>query len=286
MNTFPFDSYKFAHEPYSLKLKIADFVVQLNSTDKALMDALGDQYIKFTTEETGCFLKIDIHLTEGIHFPDSEGNDNLYVDQRYEGNTCFVRSNYFIGYVNLETGIAEMAINEANPLSWLEHFLRVAFAVVALQNKSTVFHGAGIIENEEGYIFFGPSGVGKTTVTNFSKPRFVLGDDLLVLQQKNGSANVSACPFNSEKNGFQLTNTTARIRACFRLIQDTRTYALKMKPVNAVFELLNSVRPLSNHSIGSETALEFCTSLANRIPCYELHFTKDNSFWRTIHELS
>lgn len=286
MKSFPFDSYKFAHEPSTLKLKIADFVVQLNSTDKALIDALGEQYHKFLTKEDRIFLMIDIHLSKGIHFPDNQGNDNLYVNQRYDGNTCYVRSNYFIGYVNFETGIAGMVINEANPLSWLEHFLRVAFAVVALQNKSTVFHAAGIIENEEGYIFFGPSGVGKTTVTNLSKPRFVLGDDLLVLQQNNGSANVSACPFNSEKNGFQLTNTKVPVKACFRLVQDTRTYLQEMKPVNAVFELLNSVRPLSNHSIGSETALEFCTRLADRVPCYELHFTKDNTFWRTIHELS
>ena len=131
----------------------------------------------------------------------------------------------------------------------------------------------------------GESGAGKTTVTKLSKPRFILGDDSVILQNINGSSFVYTSPFNSETNGYTLHNSKSPIAGCFRLVQDKTTFVEKTNKRKMVTELLANIPSLNNNSEIGNDLFECCIQLVDRVPCYELHFTKDISFWRTIHEI-
>ena len=42
---------------------------------------------------------------------------------------------------------------------------------------------------------------------------------------------------------------------------------------------------LYNDARSADKFLNLCCDLAVKIPCYELHFKPDNSFWKVIEEL-
>ena len=83
---------------------------------------------------------------------------------------------------------------------------------MALEDDCLFFHGAGIINNNSGYVFFGPSNAGKTTVTEFSTNYSILGDDMVMLRKSNGKFHVYATPFNINMGDIKLTNTKKRIK--------------------------------------------------------------------------
>lgn len=263
-------------------LEIAGITTCIRSTSKKLSTAVEAQYKKFLSDSVDKLIAIDIHLAPRLHFPNPDGTDDFFNHQHFQNNKCVVKSNYFTGCIDIEKNYGKLVINESNPLAWLEHFLRISYAVIALKHNTVLFHGAGIINGNNGYVFFGPSGVGKSTVTNFSEHCTVLGDDLIVIKPVNGSFNAYATPFNFEKNGFILSNSKAEIKGFYRLVQDKQTYIEKMKPAKAVAELLSGIPPVNKNFNGSIAAMDFCAQIVNVIPCYELHFTKDNSFWRYI----
>ncbi len=283
MVPFAFHNYQFEQNYVYLNVVIADMTLQLCAVNKNVLNAIEQQYRKFRSRKESYDIRLDIHLADGIYFPHPDGTDQFYTVHHFDNDRCYIQSNFFTGFVDTNDNYGKLIIDEQNPLAWLEHFLRIAFALTALPQNAMLFHGAGIIDNGQGYIFFGPSGAGKTTVTQFSKPRVVLGDDMLVLRESNGTIKVHATPFNSETNGFRLTNGSASIAGCFRLIQDKTTFIKQLSWGKAMAELLANIPPLNKNNNDCQLAMTFCMDLIDRVPSFELHFTKDNSFWRIIH---
>ena len=276
------NSFKFNAVPNTIKLEVADLTICIRSTNDKLLNAITSHYKNFISHNTNSTINIDIHLASQIHFPNPEGTDNFFNHQHFTENKCYVKSNYFTGCIDIERNYGKLVINELNPLSWLEHFLRITYAVIALKYETILFHGAGLIADNKGYIFFGPSGVGKSTVTNLSNHCTVLGDDLIAIKSDKNIFHVYATPFNYEGNGFVLSNSKARIKGFYRLVQDNQIYVEKMKPAKAIAELLSNIPPVNKNKEGSIHALNVCNQIIDKIACYELHFTKDNLFWRNI----
>ncbi|HDP97843.1 MAG TPA: hypothetical protein ENN22_01505 [bacterium] len=282
LENFSFDSSHKKNYPYSVALKIADLPIVIMAENRDLIESAKTRYQKFLYRRTNFCLAIDIHLSDNIHFPNPDGTENFFNEQVFQEGRCCIRSNYFTGYIDINNNYGKVLCSNFDPLSWLEHFLRIAYAVVAIKNETIVFHGAGLIADKKGLVFFGPSGCGKSTVTRLSKHCAALGDDMIAIKKKNDHFNVYATPFNSEKNGFLLTNTEAVIKGFYRLIQHKTTFINKMSRANALAELLASISSINKNYQGSLTALSLCTQLVERIPCYELYFTPDNLFWRFL----
>jgi hypothetical protein len=151
-----------------------------------------------------------------------------------------------------------------------------------MNHDAILFHGAGLVKQDRGYVFFGPSGVGKSTVTMLSPECKVLGDDMIVIKRVNQAFQICSSHFINEANGFTLTNTSAPMAGCYRLIQDKVTFIKPMSLGKATSDLLSNM-PVVNKNPFSITALmDFCSDILSHVPCKELHFTKDNKFWRLI----
>ncbi|MDW7681196.1 MAG: hypothetical protein SCK70_11565 [bacterium] len=279
---FPFSSLKFKNCPYSIVLKIADMPIRISSENRALIESAKARYKKFISQGKNFCLDIEVFHSADLYFPNPDGTKNFYNEQTFQDGRSFIRSNYFTGYIELNNSFGKVLCSEIDPASWLEHFLRIGYATTAIGHKTMLFHGAGLIMDKKGLVFFGPSGCGKTTVTRLSSHYTVLGDDMVALTKKNGKFRVYATPFNSEKNGFLLTNTEAEVKAFYRLIQHKTTFLYKMNRANAMAELLASISSINKNYQASLIALSLCSKLVEHIPCYELYFTRDNLFWRHI----
>jgi hypothetical protein len=278
-----FYSYRFKNKPYSVMVEIAGLNIRIRTESLELFDSAMTRYNKFISLTNNFSLNIDVHLSTAIHFPNPNGTEDFFNDQIFQKSKCLVCSNYFTGYIEIDTKYGKVICADSNPLSWLEHFLRVTYAIISLQRGDLLFHGAALVKDGQGYVFFGPSGSGKSTVTELSNNCTVLGDDLIVIKKREHLFRVYATPFNSEDdNGFQITNTDVPIIGLYRLKQNKTTFLKKMSPANILADLLMSIPSVNKNYSGSKTAIDLCARIVDSIPCYEMYFKRDNEFWKFI----
>ena len=268
-----FYSYRFKNKPYSVMVEIAGSIVRIRTKSLELFDSAKTRYNKFISLSNNFTLNIDVHLSSAIHFPNPNGTEDFFNDQVFQKSKCLVCSNYFTGYIEINTKYGKVICADSNPLSWLEHFLRITYAIIALQQDDLLFHGAALVKDGQGYVFFGPSGSGKSTVTELSNNCTVLGDDLIVIKKRDHQFRVYATPFNSDDdNGFHITNTDAPIIGLYRLRQNKTTFFKKMSPANILADLLTSIPSVNKNYSGSKTAIDLCARMIDSIPCYEMYF--------------
>ena len=282
MNFSLFETYKYTQQPASITIAVAEISTRINSNDDSLLEAARLRYHQFISSDKDVDLNLDVHIRPGCQFTNPNGNGKFFNKQIIGNEENIVYSNCFAGRINKRTKQGKLICAEVDASSWLEHFLRVAYSWMALDREGLLFHGAGLINSNQGYIFFGPSESGKTTVTRLSPQCTVLGDDLIMLRKLNGYFTVYASPFNVRTEQMRLKNDQAHIYGLYRLRQDKKTFIKEMHPAKAVSELLSSAPLIDQNYPGSLKALDFCHQIVQQIPCFNLHFTRDDSFWSCI----
>lgn len=82
----------------------------------------------------------------------------------------------------------------------IENFLRIYVAYQTLQHNGLLLHSAGLIIDDQAYIFTGPSNVGKTTLTRkaYQQGAGVLSDDINQLLPGQDGYQAHAVPFTGE----------------------------------------------------------------------------------------
>ena len=168
----------------------------------------------------------------------------------------------------------------------LANFLRVAYALLLIRHGGFLFHSAGMIRNSRGYVFYGHSGSGKTTISRLSRHQAtLLSDDLVALRAHDGVWRVYGTPFWGDLADHPKTNASAPLRGLFSLVKD---HEVKLEPLSssqAVADVVSSVPVTCNAPHLSAQLIDLCADLAAQVPCYRLHFSPDDSFWRVIDEL-
>jgi len=171
---------------------------------------------------------------------------------------------------------------------WSALHLCLRCAIAAKQPPDLLLHSAGIIRGGTAYLFSGASGSGKSTVcelfTNESSCT-ILHDDIVAISQKEGGFHAWSTP-PKEEVPVRL-NIGAPLQAVFFLKQDQNNYVTKLSGREAARLLaLNFIPPMvvkeGSLGIAPTESLGILFALAERIPCYELHFRRESHFWECI----
>ncbi|MBN1234255.1 MAG: hypothetical protein JXA60_12945 [Candidatus Coatesbacteria bacterium] len=161
----------------------------------------------------------------------------------------------------------------------LDNSFRVCFSYMFTRCNQTFIHGAGIIRNNLGLIFTGKSGAGKSTVSGFSKQFPVISDDLLVVSMNGNYPMLLGCPFFGDyRNSPQME---APLHAIFFLVQSRDD---RIEKINGFRELLSSIMTLSYGRDTNRFYFDFAGSLFEKVPIWNLYFTKSDNFWKVIEE--
>lgn len=161
-----------------------------------------------------------------------------------------------------------------------ESFLRAVYSHLLIANHGFMLHAAGIVQKNNGYVFFGPSGAGKSTVTNLSTGT-ILADEAIAVRKVNGCYYLFGAPFWKGKN---IRLPLKRVKGLFALKKNSSNHTTRLTPSEGTRRLLSSLE------FGIEspklTKQLFATALEvlSFVPCYDLYFTKGNSFWDAIYE--
>jgi hypothetical protein len=193
-----------------------------------------------------------------------------------------ISGNSFGGRVDLAKGKGELYTTVEWLLLSLKVFLRYVYIFLHLRKgDGLALHALGVLKEGEVYVFFGPSGSGKTTAATLSKGHTILSDDLIFLQPEKGSYVVYPTPPWGDMQDGKRENRPYPLKALFKLVKAEEIGMTQCKPTQGIADVITFPH-LPTDLIRPDTLLARFSQLAKGVPFYELHFTKDRSFWPYI----
>ena len=155
-----------------------------------------------------------------------------------------------------------------------ETFLTAIYAARLLSAAGFLLHAAAIVGREGAYVFFGPSESGKTTVAELVGEG-VITDEITAIRRQGDRYQVSGVPWRGQR-------LTAPLAGLFALHKAEATSFTPLSAAGAVRRLLPSVFLARADSVEINRFLEVAGDLVTRVPCYEMHFAPDRSFWEMM----
>jgi len=255
--------------------EIAGIPCRLACPDEGLWALLPPRYADFAVSAVA-ELSLRVEITEPP--PDETPSPWTGPFARFGGRNevLTIEGASFHGAFDESSG--EGWIAQPLDLSPLETFLTAICAGHLLKKDGFLLHAAAITADDGGYVFFGPSGSGKTTVAE-QIGRGVITDEMVAIRRDDGRYRVFAVPWRGQRLDAPLAPPLAGL---FRLRQGPKTAFTPLSPTAAVRQLLPSVFfPRADASEVSRF-FEIGGELVTQVPCYEMRFAPDDSFWDAI----
>ena len=265
-----------------LQLEIAGIGVALTITDPGMIARVREHYADFIVAAGQPQVNVEVKTIPGARFvPERPGP--WVIETQLEKNHLTYRSYFDAGWVDLERRVGGL---ETAPEADLENFLRVLYAHLCLRHGGLLLHASGVVKGQAGYVFFGASGNGKTTVAQLSLGLgyIVLSDDLVILKTSGDQCRVFGVPFRGTLPEAPRTNAVGNLTGLFALAKDTRHYLVEMSKSRAVSRLAACAPFVMTEPAHAGQVMKICAELATRVPVRELHFSRDAGFWEVIHE--
>jgi hypothetical protein len=163
-----------------------------------------------------------------------------------------------------------------------ENFCRVLVAYRLHELGGAVIHGAAVVDGREAFLFAGPSGAGKTTVSRLSleQGRTVLSDDLnALLPAQGGGVTLAGLPFTGDLGRGGPAGSSFPLRALLRLEKDTQDALRPLGRAEATALLLACSPFVNADSHRRGALLASLLALAGEVPAFALRFSLSGRFW-------
>ncbi|MCM2323268.1 MAG: hypothetical protein NDJ90_08390 [Oligoflexia bacterium] len=155
-----------------------------------------------------------------------------------------------------------------------------------LRNNAFLLHGAAVIRDGRGYVFFGHSEAGKSTsialITQADSAALPLGDDGVIIQMKGDVPWVHAAPLGCGYSREAPPAASAPIAGLYALRQSDHDSLEPLAPATAAAALFASAMSVDFEE-SNEAKLELALRFASTQPGIQrLHFRKNPAFWSLI----
>ncbi len=167
-------------------------------------------------------------------------------------------------------------------LMFLENYLRWVIADLALERGGFVLHCAGLVRGGKAYLFFGPSGAGKTTVAGLSGDHILLSDDLVLLTRGADGWRASTTPFWGALAQELKDLGTYPLAGLYRLIQAPQHALRPVSGALAVGMVAACCPFVSDPAQRHDKLLPLVEECSRSVGVQELRFKKDPGFWDLI----
>ncbi|HUH65560.1 MAG TPA: hypothetical protein VLZ07_03930 [Syntrophales bacterium] len=171
------------------------------------------------------------------------------------------------------------------------HKMLFAFTSLVLAERNRFMaHGAGICgkDGENGLLFLGDSGAGKTSVAGLAPMDAVLSDDAPVIGKEAEMFCIYSSPFSQinmfEKRTDDYFRKKVRLRKVLFLNKADELRVTARERRSALLEMVNShVHSLSSMDRRMRLeAFNFCYDLFCSVSAYDLYFQKNDKFWDVL----
>ncbi|MCK5552884.1 MAG: hypothetical protein KAJ09_07055 [Deltaproteobacteria bacterium] len=261
---------------HELIIEVAGHPISLELEGDAFLDPIREAYQRFFSDKhpEWC-LRI---------FPD----DSLAIREESSVGLTFsnekvrIVDDYLMGFINLGSNDGEVRVNPVWFMPSLATFIRNLFTLIlVLKDNGLVLHALGVLKNGEVYVFLGPSGSGKTTVAQLSPEYTILSDDIVFIKPFGRSYVVFPTPCWGDMQRGDRENKGYPLKMMFKLVKDTGVYLKPYGLAQAISEIF-TVPHIPQDSLPMGDLLNRYQGLLRKVPCFEMHFTKDRGFWQSI----
>ncbi len=265
-----------------LTISIADLPItlQFDQLDVATRTKIVEHYADFIVPSAQAHYWVKVRVEPGAEFIPFGFSMAWQIRTTRQNDRIDFESHCEKGWVDGTTRRGELVIRPRG--GNIENFLRVLYAWLCIEHGSLLLHACGIIRDRRGYVFFGPSGNGKTTTARLSSQYTILSDDLIIIKKHQDRFIVCGTPFRGDLPEAPRTNQSAELVGVFALTKDTRHYLAPLASSEAVARLVQCVPFVMSQPENAMRVTDICVDLVNRVSVQMLHFRRDAGFWELI----
>jgi hypothetical protein len=262
----------------SVKIEIANICVRIDSEDQKFIRRIDSSYKDFaSTKQADFIFGVDsysqIDSVQDHYNILSDPEQNVFLIPK-NGGYSFVLENRQVSIGSMDMGKGEVRLYRLPGQEvglYFDLLFMHAVRLFLAYNRGFFLHSSGLIKDDRAFLFVGPDGSGKTTISNLISDGFIASDDSLIVRQSNGSFTLYTTPWGSR----QRINTFASISKIFFLRKAHTLKTKEMTPAEAARELLaNTFFNTLDHQICQET-METVGDLTKEIGCYKLYFSRE-----------
>ena len=146
------------------------------------------------------------------------------------------------------------------------------------RHRGMIVHACGIIYNNQGMLFIGTSGAGKTTLAESFREESgitLLSDDRIIIRNIDNGYNIYGTPWHGD--ALIASQQNASLKKIFFIKHDERNRLTELRPIDAASRLFVCCFPTFWDTEGISSTLGLCERLSAQVPCYELGFVPDES---------
>ncbi len=270
-------------------IAIGPIEIELRGLEASLARTLDERFAPFSADRgtSSDALRVELRMAERDYF--------IEPPARPEINPVLIACDgdrvRFLGYRLagwFETagprGAAVLAQGSYEPPERaLENYIRAAVAWRAASRGGALVHSASAVLNGRGYLFFGPSGVDKSTLSACNRRARIVSDDLsLVLPGADGALDLVGSPFRGTYEGGGPVTGRFPLRAGFRLFQAPRAEVRPAARVRALSELVGNLPFVAEAFARRPDLFAGVERAFAGVPLAHLHFARDESYWDAI----
>jgi hypothetical protein len=163
-----------------------------------------------------------------------------------------------------------------NPLNYpLDEILTLSMLT---RYHGMIVHACGMIYDEQGLLFIGTSGAGKTTLAELFRGKSgitLLSDDRIIIRNIDGGYYIYGSPWHG--NAQIASPMKSPLKKVFFIKHDVRNRLTELRPIDAVSRFIVRSFPTFWEAEGMRNTLDLSEQLSSNIPCYELGFVPDQS---------
>lgn len=219
------------------------------------------ELVRFEWEGAECVIKTSSHEYEVIIYP----NGNKALQRR-----MYINKNMNYATVELfHTGVDAFAVN---------NFLMMLYAFATAPHGTLMFHASVIRYKEQGYLFLGKSGTGKSThsrlwLEHIEGAELLNDDNPIVRHFPDGRVMVYGSPWSGKTPCYR--NEEVPVGAFVRLHQAPENKITRERPARAFASLLPSCSCLRQDEQQYNHICNTITDIASNIPVYDLECRPD-----------
>ena len=248
------------------------------------VDFLGQRFAGFLSERkdpsSALHLKVS-RRTEPFargHFPPNP------VHIRFENQKIVIERGDFRGRLDLGSFEAEVEVSSGtrfSPEVSLESFIRIAYSLILPDRDGFTIHASSLVRDGKAYVFPGKPGAGKTTIVRLSPDATLLTDEISIIRGIGKSPRAHGTPFHGDL-GVPGENISAPIQGLYFPVQDKKNYLERLETKAALERLLPNIVFFAQDQTLIRRIFHLSYELVAALPCYNLHFLPEPSFWDCI----
>ncbi len=265
-----------------LVLDIGGVVCEVNLPQSTWYAPLAARYAPFLSS-TDPDWHVDLQLDPG---PIKGGNSSI---EHTEAVTRFQVAPY-AGMIDLDTRQALVTTpDEFSADEIIERVLAyICMQILPRQHQALWLHAAGLVFNGLGYVFFGPSMAGKTTLAKLARDRAeILSDENVIVRYGANGPQLISTPFWGHRTPLEVIQRVRRsvpLRALFALRHTTDFQLRPLSATEAVLALLATWIVPTERADSAAAWLGTAGHLVQQAPVYELSFAPTPQVWSFLEQ--